>query len=407
MGQLAIVFGGPSPEHDISILTGLLSERVLRDAGQDVAPLYWTRTGDWVLCPARAEAKDFLEGPPAGSTRLEAVLGQGFQLPKKGLGGAKPLAIDAALNCCHGGAGEMGGLNSVFDQLGIPLTGGPGAAGRPRHGQARVRRGAAGQRRPDPAAGWRCPPPRSRPFDGPYIVKPRFGGSSIGIEVVEDLDTARALAKSSVQLRQGAVLEPFSKGAVDLNLGYSTHPSLRHVTAGEAARASRQRGHLLLRPEVPPDRRPGRGSPRAAGQGAGDRGQEGGQAGRGGARGDRASRGSVGSTSCWLARSSTSTRSTPSRGRWGSTSGPRRSRPPSCCSARSRRRRSSGLGAGAVRARRCAAGRRRDGRQARPDRAEPLAESRPAVVDSRDRTRSGTAKRVRTRLSTVVVGEAP
>jgi D-alanine-D-alanine ligase len=61
---LGIVFGGPSPEHDISILTGLLCERVLRDAGQDVLPLYWTRAGDWVQCPPRSEAKDYLEGAP-------------------------------------------------------------------------------------------------------------------------------------------------------------------------------------------------------------------------------------------------------------------------------------------------------------------------------------------------------
>jgi len=123
-GSVAVVFGGPSPEHDISILTGLLAERVLRDAGVDVTPLYWTRTGDWVLCPPDQEGKDFLDGAPKGGRELMLQMGAGI-LAKKGLGGAKPLALDAALNCCHGGAGENGGLNAVFDQLGIPLTGGP------------------------------------------------------------------------------------------------------------------------------------------------------------------------------------------------------------------------------------------------------------------------------------------
>jgi D-alanine-D-alanine ligase len=224
VGQLAIVFGGPSPEHDISILTGLLSERVLRDAGQDVAPLYWTRTGDWVLCPPGSEAKDFLEGAPRGSTRLEVALGSGFQTPKKGLGGAKPVALDAALNCCHGGAGENGGLNSVFDQLGIPLTGGPAPLAA--LGMDKLAFGAVLQANGIPTLPRVALGAADVPFDGPYIVKPRFGGSSIGIEVVEDLDTAKALAKSSVHLRQGAVLEPFSKGAVDLNMGYRTHPTV-------------------------------------------------------------------------------------------------------------------------------------------------------------------------------------
>ncbi|MCW2599126.1 MAG: D-alanine--D-alanine ligase [Frankiales bacterium] len=223
--KLAVVFGGPSPEHDISILTGLLSERVLRDAGRDVAPLYWTRTGEWVLCPPRSEAKDFLEGAPKGATRLEAVLGSGFQTPKKGLGGGKPVTIDAALNCCHGGAGENGGVNALFDQLGIPLTGGPSTLAA--LGMDKLAFGAVLQGNGIPTLPRVALSSAEPPFGGPYIVKPRFGGSSIGIEVVEDLDTARALARSSVHLRQGVVLEPFVKGAVDLNLAYATHPSLR------------------------------------------------------------------------------------------------------------------------------------------------------------------------------------
>lgn len=226
MGQLAIVFGGPSPEHDISILTGLLSERVLRDAGQDIAPIYWTRTGDWVLCPPRAEAKDFLEGAPAGSTKLEVVLGVGFQTPKKGLGGAKPLALDAGLNCCHGGAGESGGLNALFDLLQIPLTGGPAtiaALGMDKLAFGAVLAANGIPTLPRAALSASVEPP----FGGPYIVKPRFGGSSIGIEVVEGIEDARALARTSVQLRGGAVLEPFSKNAMDLNLAYATHPSFQ------------------------------------------------------------------------------------------------------------------------------------------------------------------------------------
>ena len=238
--MLAIVFGGPSPEHDISILTGLLCERVLRGAGHDVAPLYWTRTGDWVLCPAGSEAKDFLEGAPKAGTKLEVSLGAGFQLPKKGLGAAKPLVLDAALNCCHGGAGENGGLNSVFDQLRIPLTGGPAALaalGMDKLAFGAVLRSSGLPTLPRVALG-----AENVPFDGPYIVKPRFGGSSIGIEVVEDVDTARALARTSVHLRQGVVLEPFSKGAVDLNMAYSTYPSLRTSLLEKPLAPSKEEG---------------------------------------------------------------------------------------------------------------------------------------------------------------------
>jgi len=58
-------------------------------------------------------------------------------------------------------------------------------------------------------------------------VKPRFGGSSLGIEVVEDAATARALADSSPLLRDGAVAEPFLAEGRDLNVAVRTYPSLQ------------------------------------------------------------------------------------------------------------------------------------------------------------------------------------
>ena len=138
----AVVFGGPSPEHEISILTGLQAERVLTRAGRTVLPLYWALNGAWYQVPSGAEAKDFLQGAPAGSKPVEVRLGA------------------------------------------------------------------------DPA------------FPGPYIVKPRFGGSSIGIEIVDDMAAARALARTSTHLRAGAVVEPYRTDLIDLNMSFRTAPEL-------------------------------------------------------------------------------------------------------------------------------------------------------------------------------------
>jgi D-alanine-D-alanine ligase len=63
-------------------------------------------------------------------------------------------------------------------------------------------------------------------YKGPYIVKPRFGGSSIGIEIADDLVSARALAQNSPHLKNGAVLEPYKPNLVDLNIGFRTFPAL-------------------------------------------------------------------------------------------------------------------------------------------------------------------------------------
>src|SRR5262249_42364782 len=62
---------------------------------------------------------------------------------------------------------------------------------------------------------------------GPFIVKPRFGGSSIGIEITDDLDTARALVRTSPHFRGGAVVEPYLPDALDLNISVRAFPELR------------------------------------------------------------------------------------------------------------------------------------------------------------------------------------
>ena len=71
----AVLFGGPSPEHEISILTGLQSERVLTASGESVVPIYWAPAGGWFLVPSGTEAKDYLEGVPTGSKPIDVRLG--------------------------------------------------------------------------------------------------------------------------------------------------------------------------------------------------------------------------------------------------------------------------------------------------------------------------------------------
>ena len=75
-------------------------------------------------------------------------------------------------------------------------------------------------------------------FPPPYIVKPRFGGSSIGIEVVEDYETALALERSSPHMGRGAVIEPYLEGGRDLNIAIRTYPDFQ-LSAIEAPVSSR------------------------------------------------------------------------------------------------------------------------------------------------------------------------
>jgi D-alanine-D-alanine ligase len=221
MTTWGVLFGGPSPEHEISILTGLQAERVLTDSGEKVTPIYWAPSGEWFEVPAHTEAKDYLDGVPRGSKPIDVRLsGDSGLFVKK-----KALDLSAVLFCLHGGVGEGGGAAALFSLLGIPATGSSlfaGAVGMDKlaFGGLMLASGLPSLPRELLSA------TETPTFAGPYIVKPRFGGSSIGIEIVDDLEAARAIAKASAQLRAGAVLEPYRPDLIDLNISFRTFPVL-------------------------------------------------------------------------------------------------------------------------------------------------------------------------------------
>ncbi len=223
----AVLFGGPSPEHEISILTGLQAERVLTEAGERVVPIYWAPSGEWFQVPSGTEAADYLEGVPKKSLPIDVRLSgdPGLYVKKKAL------ELDAVLLALHGGVGEGGGAAAIFSLLGIPATGSSLFAGAV--GIDKLAFGGLMLASGIPTLAREHLSQTAKPsFAGPYIVKPRFGGSSIGIEIAEDLDTARAIGTSSVHLRAGAVVEPYRPELVDLNVAFRTYPTLE-ITALE------------------------------------------------------------------------------------------------------------------------------------------------------------------------------
>jgi D-alanine-D-alanine ligase len=216
--QPAVVFGGPSDEHDISILTGLQVSHALKD----VSVFYWSKGGEWFQVETDAEASDFVDGPPrkARSVHLIPEVGQGFV-------GRKPIPVSAVVNACHGGPGEDGTLQGIFDLAGIRYTGPGQAASALSMDKFTFGAAMSASGLPTlPRALLASSAQESPSFTGPFIVKPRFGGSSIGIEVVDDWPTATALLKASPYYANGGVVEPFVEASRDLQLAIRTWPSL-------------------------------------------------------------------------------------------------------------------------------------------------------------------------------------
>lgn len=215
MPNPAVLFGGPSPEHDISITTGLMAARTLGSPHT----VYWDKTGRFHLVDSGLEPTDFADGTPRKAKPLQflAEPGGGFVLKKK------PLDISVIVLATHGGPGEDGTLQGMLDLVGYRYSG-PGQAGSAL-GMDKLAFGAAIDRIGLPTLPRLLLTDTAPPYPGPYIVKPRYGGSSIGIEVVEDHATALAFAASSPHHTDGTVIEPFLEGVRDLQVAVRLHPT--------------------------------------------------------------------------------------------------------------------------------------------------------------------------------------
>jgi D-alanine-D-alanine ligase len=229
--HLAVCFGGPSPEHDVSVLTGLQAARELVGAGRIVTGLYWSKTAEWFRVDPTLEASAFVDGVPRGAEPLRLVVGEGGFSAGGRLGRGKAVDVDVVVNACHGGPGEDGALQGAFDLAGVAYTG-PHAAGAAlgmdKFAFAAVV-GAAGLTqlpRRLLVAGAGAEGQTGADFDGPLIVKPRFGGSSIGIKVVEDMRSAEDLVRVDPHMRRGAVVEPYRGDLFDLNVSVRQWPTL-------------------------------------------------------------------------------------------------------------------------------------------------------------------------------------
>jgi D-alanine-D-alanine ligase len=155
------------------------------------------------------------------------------------LGRARPVAVDVVVNCCHGGPGEDGTLQGALDLAAVAYTG-PGVAAAALGMDKLAFFGAAhGAGLPVLPRALLRADGAGIDFDGPYIVKPRHGGSSIGVEVVADGATACARLHANTHLRAGAVVEPYRRDLFDLNVAVRTWPAveLSAIERPERARA--------------------------------------------------------------------------------------------------------------------------------------------------------------------------
>ncbi len=122
MRSVAVVFGGKSCENEISILTGVFVLNVLDRTKYAPMPIYIHTDGGMYTSSKMNDLRIFKEKKYSHFERIFLDGGSMYAMNAskrkiKSLG-----KIDVAINCCHGGLGEGGGVSAMMEGNGIPLA---------------------------------------------------------------------------------------------------------------------------------------------------------------------------------------------------------------------------------------------------------------------------------------------
>ena len=122
MRKVAVVFGGKSCENEISVLTGVFALNILNREKYTPIPIYVHTDGNLYTSPKMNDLKIFKQNRICDFTRIFIDEGTVYALNavKRKI---KPLVkLDCAINCCHGGLGEGGGVSAMMAWNGVPLA---------------------------------------------------------------------------------------------------------------------------------------------------------------------------------------------------------------------------------------------------------------------------------------------
>jgi D-alanine-D-alanine ligase len=235
---VGVVFGGPSVEHDVSIITAQQAIAVLSER-HAVIPLYVGKDGRWWTGEELRDVSAFTQSPPRGARPLELRLGAAdgpfFEPSTSRLRGDRALPISVVLNAIHGTGGEDGALLGALELAGIPHAGRGVAAfavGMDKHLAKTVlkeagldvlphRRIERGEWEQD-HAGVLSAVAREIPL--PVVVKPATLGSSIGVARCERAEQVEEALELAFELDRQAIVEPFATGAIELNCAVLGRP---------------------------------------------------------------------------------------------------------------------------------------------------------------------------------------
>lgn len=232
--KLAILFGGASYEHEISIVSAITVKGKLSNF--DLSFIFCDQDHRFYLIEgSKMKAITFSRGEHLKMPQLTLVKG-GFE--QRGLLGSKMHTMPV-LNLIHGGDGEDGSIAALFDFYGVSFIGPRKEASMltfDKHYTKWLAASLGVQTLPYEVITRETMKNISTPY--PFIIKPSCLGSSIGVSIVrEESELAYAL-DVAFEFDNVLLIEPFISGVKEYNLaGYGSHGMITYSIVEEPQKA--------------------------------------------------------------------------------------------------------------------------------------------------------------------------
>jgi len=211
--KLAVIFGGESFEHEISIVSAIALKKVI---SCELVYIFCDKEREFYLIPTQEiNSKRFSSGKYLNDAKL--TLKQGGFYSKKMFKEEK-LEFDAVINIIHGGDGEDGKIAALFDFFKVPYIG-------PRLEASVLSYNKFFTKLYANSLNVKVLPyevlsknRRALTLALPVIVKPLRLGSSIGVSVVKEKSQLEYALDVAFEFDDEVLIEPFVENVAEYNI---------------------------------------------------------------------------------------------------------------------------------------------------------------------------------------------
>lgn len=218
--NIAVIFGGKSNENEVSIITGTMTANVLKNSGYNVIAFYIAQDGKAYTGGGLTEIANFKNNGHTNFPRALLASGGIYALNKRGLP-KKFIPVDAAINCCHGGIEEGGGIAGLCAEAGIPFASAAlfeSSVFMDKYLTKLILRAldvkcvdfVRIERVDELDSGGNMP-------EFPVIVKPVSLGSSIAIEKAEDFESLKNAIETGLIYDEAVIVEKYIENRREIN----------------------------------------------------------------------------------------------------------------------------------------------------------------------------------------------